>query len=83
MLSKMVLNMTRTEKTAFLAVGFGYNALAVTVSHLGYEFPWGYLFSNFFFICTIGSFIEEYFVDVRAAGSSTSPQSCRLQPRCT
>lgn len=65
MLSKMVLNMTRTEKTAFLAVGFGYNALAVTVSHFGYEFPWGYLFSNFFFICTIGSFIEEYFVDVR------------------
>lgn len=66
MLSKMVLNMDRAEKTAFIAVGFGYNAIAVVVSHLGYEFPWGYLFTNFFFICTIGSFIEEYFVDKRA-----------------
>lgn len=66
MLSKMVLNLTRAEKNAFLAVGIAYNALAVVVSHFGYEFPWGYLFTNFFFICTIGSFIEEYFVDVRA-----------------
>lgn len=66
MLSRMVINMTRAEKTAFLAIGIGYNALAVTVSHLGYEFPWGYLFANFFFICTAGSFIEEYFTDVRA-----------------
>ena len=83
MLSKMVLNMTRKEKTAFLAVGFAITLLPSPSLILATSFPGVISLAISFLSAPLVPLLRSISLMSGAAGSSTSPQSCRLQPRCT
>ena len=53
--------LSRFEQKVFLAIGLGFNLLAIIAGNAGYAFKWGYLFTGFSFAFCLGQYIESFF----------------------